>query len=270
MSPPLRVLAIGDLEHDEFLRAIELVEVDAIVELMRRTEASDETQPFELLLAFQSRPSNIDPTLIEELRARMPLAGMAVVLGSWCEGEMRTGAPLPHCERVLWYQFAPWWQTVRAAWIENRPTHWQLPPGVDIPIALPTNAKLVAIDTPDYDSAQALLDACETLGMTGIWSRRHDRRPLTTKASAGVWVGAQLDEVEEQQLANFRHSLPEDTPLVVLLDFPRRDRVERALELGATEVLGKPWRVEQLGAGLAQAVRPSAPLPPPDQCISTK
>ncbi|WP_442481744.1 hypothetical protein [Aeoliella sp. SH292] len=250
MPPPLRVLAIGDLEHDEFSRAVELIEQDAIVELTRHAEASEEPSPFELLVAFQSRPSNIDPTLIDGLRARMPLAGMAVVLGSWCEGEMRTGAPLPHCERVFWYQFAPWWQTVRAAWIENRPAHWQLAPGDDRPITRPASPKLIAIDTADHDSAHALLDACETLGMAGAWSPRHDRRPLTTHASAGVWVGAQLDKVEEQQLASFRQSLPEHTPLVVLLDFPRRDRVERALELGATEVLGKPWRVEQLGAAV--------------------
>lgn len=252
MSPPLRVLAIGDLEHEEFSRAVQLIEQDAIVELTRCADVAEETEPFELLLAFQSRPSNIDPTLIEELRARMALAGMAVVLGSWCEGEMRTGTPLPHCERVFWYQFAPWWQTVRTAWIENRPTHWQLAPGVDRPIAPPASPHLIAIDTPDYDSAQALLDACETLGTTGVWSRRHQRRPLTTDASAGVWVGAQLDEVEEQQLASFRQSLPEDTPLVVLLDFPRRDRVKRALELGATEVLGKPWRVEHLAAAVGK------------------
>jgi hypothetical protein len=250
MSPPLRVLAIGDLEHDEFSRAVELIEQDAIVELTRHAEASEQTEPFELLLAFQSRPSNIDPALIEELRARMPLAGMAVVLGSWCEGEMRTGAPLPHCERLFWYQFAPWWHTVRAAWIENRPTDWQLAPGIDVPLPTLASAKLIAIDTTDADAAESLFDACEALGMSGVWSPRHQRRPLTTHASAGVWVGAQFDGVEEQQLTNFRQSLPAEAPLVVLLDFPRRDRVKRALALGATEVLGKPWRVEQLGAAV--------------------
>lgn len=254
MTQPLRVLATGDLNHQEFSRAIELVEQDAIVEFTRLDALDDRSKPFELLLAFQSRPSSIAPLLVGDLRARMPLAGMAVVLGSWCEGEMRTGTPLAHCERVFWYQFSSWWQTVRTAWLEGRPTHWQLPPGVDMPIAPPSDAKLVAIDTADFDAAQALLDACETLGMTGVWSRRYQKRPLTTQAAAGVWVGAQLDEVEETQLADFRQTLPADAPLVVLLDFPRRDRVERALELGATEVLGKPWRVEQLGAGVGEEI----------------
>ncbi len=63
-------------------------------------------------------------------------------------------------------------------------------------------------------------------------------------------MGGQLDSREEGELADFRNWLPSDVPLVVLLDYPRRDRVEQAMRLGATSVLGKPWRLEQLASCL--------------------
>jgi hypothetical protein len=34
--------------------------------------------------------------------------------------------------------------------------------------------------------------------------------------------------------------------VIALLDFPRRDRVDQALELGASSVLGKPWETGAL------------------------
>ncbi len=55
---------------------------------------------------------------------------------------------------------------------------------------------------------------------------------------------------EEASLRRTRAQLPPDVPLVVLLDFPRREAVITAMRLGATAVLGKPWRVDQLLAAL--------------------
>ncbi|WP_425400211.1 hypothetical protein [Aeoliella sp.] len=242
MTNKLRLLALGDRDDREFTTAIERLAGETFVEMID----DQHDGPFELAMVFQSRPGTFDRKRIEQLHDRMPLAGMAVLLGSWCEGEMRTGAPLPHCERVFWYQFDAWWQTVRTAWLARRPTPWQRPAQTNGELAQLTGAEVVAIDSTDADTADALIDACEAMGACGVWSPRFDKRPLSTAPAAGVWVGAQLDATEERQLADFRETLPEESPLVVLLDFPRRDRVRRAMELGATSVLGKPWRLEQL------------------------
>ena len=246
MPAKLRLLALGDRSSHEFAPAMKRLASESFVEIIEPEQAS----PFELALTFQSRPGTIDRELVERLHERMPLAGLAVVLGTWCEGEMRTGTPLPHCERVFFYQFEAWWRTVRIAWLAGRPAPWQRPAQTEPELIPLTGGPLVAIDAVDADTANALIDACECLGASGVWVPRFAKRPLSTQPAAGIWVGAQLDETEAMQLAEFRQSLPAEVPLVVLLDFPRVDRARRATQLGATSVLGKPWRLEQLAASV--------------------
>ena len=245
---PHPVLAIGDLGHADFERAMELVRRTPRVAVLDRPNCRE---PCELVLAFQQRSGSVDTQFLESLHERMPLAGKAVVLGTWCEGEARTGKPLNAFERVFWYQFPTWWSAVRDAWSGGGPTHWQRPSGM--PGRSPSLAgKFIAIDSGDADAAGALLAACESLGGSGVWHQRWRAHPQHSAADAVVWVGAQLDEHEQQQLADCRSRLGPGVPLVVLLDFPRSEVLRRAEQLGATAVLGKPWRAECLAAALTR------------------
>lgn len=253
-SPPLnklRVLALGDVDHRELRGPFELVQRCGLVSLTVAEPSPHES--FELVLVFQSRPGSIEPSTVEALRGRYPLAGLVVVLGTWCEGEARTGRPLVGFERLFWYQFPAWWRQAEADWQAGRPTSWQQPmsPSSCQPIEYDG---LIAIDTTDADAAEALLAACDALDATAVWTPRWRSRPLGSNVAAGIWGGGQLDATEAVDLATFRRWLPENVPLVVLLDFPRFDRIEQARQLGATAVLGKPWRLEQLAASLAEPI----------------
>ncbi|MGI9456734.1 MAG: hypothetical protein ACR2NU_09240 [Aeoliella sp.] len=255
---PLRVLAVGDVDQVEFTDARSSLESEATVTVAPNTAAAnDSPHPFDLVMVFQSRPGSIPIDWIRQARKRMPLAGFAVLLGSWCEGEQRTGSPLPIYERVFWYQFDPWWRTVHEAWRAGRPTNWQgakvMCGGVEAPIGETARQRLIAIDAPDADAAEAIITSCEAIGYSACWSPAWRARPLSSQPAAGIWVGGQLNQNEEQRLSRFREIMSPDTPLIVLLDFPRRDRVERAIGLGATAVLGKPWRLTQLAACVAKS-----------------
>lgn len=262
---PMRVLAVGDLESAEFAQSLTAVRSASKLRSLSVAELSDPEQlaalQFDLLLVCQSRPGSVSGDWLEPLRMAHPLAGMVVLLGTWCEGEMRTGQPLPFCERIFWYQFEAWWSRNHSRWCEGRPTSWQW--GVASPELgerqLPEARGLVAIETRDFDSAETLLVVCEELGLAGCWSPAGRGRPVCSPPAAGIWVGGQLDADEEPKLADFRRWLPPSAPLVVLLDFPRLDRVTRARELGATAVLGKPWTLEQLAEVLRIGQKSEAP-----------
>lgn len=247
----IRVLAAGSLAASEFAGVRELLDEQAIV---TRTEqvhsAAIDPLDYDLLLLFQDRPGVIEEEIAQRVRHQNPLMGMAVVLGGWCEGEARTGTPLPHCERVFWYQFAPWWQNNVTAWRERKHTSWQHFSG-DIKTPAAKLGGLVTVDSPDADTAATLITVCETSGLGAIWAPPWRPRPVTSAPAAALWVGGQLSDAECTRLRELKKSLPADAPLVVLLDFPRIDRVRIARELGATHVLGKPWRVEQLLACLS-------------------
>jgi AmiR/NasT family two-component response regulator len=60
--------------------------------------------------------------------------------------------------------------------------------------------------------------------------------------SAGIGDGAQLSDHEAADLAHFCQQMAHHgAPVIALLDFPRRDRMDLARQLGAAAVLGKPW-----------------------------
>ncbi|QDU57950.1 hypothetical protein [Aeoliella mucimassa] len=242
MTNKLRVLAWGDTTHRDFQQAYSAIASDDHTQLVGPQE------PYALVVVFQARPGTVCANDVEVLRERMPLAGLVVVLGSWCEGEMRTGTPLPHAERLFWYQFPAWWQRARGQWQRGEATDWQRPSGQPLPTTTSLAGKVIAIDAVDHASADTLVTTIEDHGGRAIWQPRRQTPRLASPPDAGVWVGSQLDSAEEAQLAAFQQTLAEGAPLVVLLDFPRADREQAAKQLGATAVLGKPWRVEQLMA----------------------
>ena len=60
--------------------------------------------------------------------------------------------------------------------------------------------------------------------------------------AAGVWEGGQLSDEEAFRLCSFARQLAaQNAPVLALLDFPRRDSIDRALSLGAAVVMAKPW-----------------------------
>ncbi len=72
---------------------------------------------------------------------------------------------------------------------------------------------------------------------------------------AGIWDGVQLNDAEAMSLSTFCFQLARDrAPVVALLDFPRRERVDRAMQIGAAAVIAKPWLNAALIATLSDAI----------------
>ncbi|MFM7073296.1 MAG: hypothetical protein ACKO38_16030, partial [Planctomycetota bacterium] len=61
----------------------------------RLAECSESARHPELIVGFQNRPGQWREEELHVLAGRWPLAVMVSLLGSWCEGEPRTGRPLP-------------------------------------------------------------------------------------------------------------------------------------------------------------------------------
>lgn len=237
---------VGDVAHCDFADA---------VALLRSTASIGPAEP-ELIVVAQSRPGTIRELELNRLRESAPLAGVVSLLGSWCEGEMRTGRPLAETTRLYWYEFPSWWQRqlrlreagLRPEWIGNlhplrKPLHSDL-----------CGAK-VAIAATIFETIAAIGDAVRKANGQPSWWRENERIDANHAVDAGVWVGGQLSEMEAAQLALFCDELAQSTaPVVAILDFPRRDRCELARRAGAATVLGAPWRNHDLVDALRQAI----------------
>jgi hypothetical protein len=118
---------------------------------------------------------------------------------------------------------------------------------------------LIVLRTVRRDNADALADALNDAGHSTAWQRRDHGRTHTRGAFAGIWDGGQLNDAETADLEVFCTQMSRDgAPVVVLLDFPRRDRVDRAYAAGATAVVGKPYLNSDLLTSLESAAAPSA------------
>jgi hypothetical protein len=239
------VQLIGDVAHADFCDAVELLRRDA------KLVGGDEA-PAEVVIVAQSRPDAICRQPIEQFSRAEPLAGIVTLLGSWCEGEARTGRPWLGVHRVYWYDFPAWWRRQMQLRAECRCPDWARAPDFGFRISdcglqndserSQSRAGVVVVRATCRTTAEVLSDVFGRAGYAIVWQPRGRRRSVVRGAIAGVWDGAQLSDDEADDLAEFCAQLGADAaPVLGLLDFPRRDRVDQALAIGAAAVVAKPW-----------------------------
>jgi hypothetical protein len=238
----------GDVEHAEFREIVQLLCADA--ELFASASLSPEVVVF-----FHSRPLSVRQHLLYDLRKAAPLASIVVVAGSWCEGELRTGRVWPGVHRHYWYEFPAWWRRQAALRAAGRCPEWaRAAESNTLPATIRphSTAEFVILRAPYLATAETLGDKLHAAGYRTTVQSPGRRFPLVRGATAGIWDGGQLNDAESQDLFSFCADLRADgTPVIALLDFPRRDSVDRAIQLGATAVLGKPW----LNANLLETIK---------------
>ena len=85
-----------------------------------------------LVVSRRSRRDQIEPETVEFLRKKF--AGIPIVnlLGSWCEGETRSGNPLPGVIRVYWHQWNGQYGKFVSQLKANQITDWHQPPTATI------------------------------------------------------------------------------------------------------------------------------------------
>jgi hypothetical protein len=258
---PPRLRVVGDTAHADFRDALSIMRGDALM----RLHSSDSS---ELVVVAQSRPDGVSHAQYEQLQRESPLAGILSLLGSWCEGETRTGKPWKGAHRVFWYDFPEWWRRQMRLRNAGQCPDWARVPDFGLsavadkllsdhglPECVGQNLGVILLYTPRRATAEALSDVFNQCGYSTAWHSPGRPRPFVKHVVAGVWDGGQLDDFEAADLAGFcAQSNVDATPVVALLDFPRRDRVDLAMNVGAAVVLAKPWVNNDLVAAVNSLV----------------
>lgn len=243
---PLVVALSGDTTHAEFAAAIDLLRATTHVVPASQAASAD------LVVHSQPRPGMMPPREVASLQRVAPLAGQVALLGTWCEGEPRTGRPEPGVERVYWYDFPTWWQAQLALWTAGRCPEWARADD-DRRGGSPRPSRAlgrIAIEATCWETAAALSDVLRDAGYATTTSIE------STGIVAGIWEGRQLDGYVVKRLEDFcRRLRSPGAPTIALLDFPRSDRCKLARQLGVADVIGKPWRNELLVRSLSGAIR---------------
>jgi hypothetical protein len=231
-------------------------------------ECSESAWHPELIVGFQNRPGQWREEELHVLASRWPLAVMVTLLGSWCEGEPRTGRPLPGVARVLWHQweaaFGMFWEDAEPS---DQPPTWRhpwrqprirsvnetwldpLPPAA---MRLPPSC-LVAVDAAEPSGYAILADACRSAG--AMVARFRPESPSEVRgASVVLWDEPGWSRSDGKRLAQaVRAATP--TPVIALMGILRWDDWLQARSSGVATVLAKPFQLAHLIWHLNRIVR---------------
>jgi hypothetical protein len=251
----LKLLFIGNTSSPEFaplLRtARRCVEVDVCESIARSLASSDLLPSADVVALVQSRRGRIAADGVDELRRRWPLTPLVALLGSWCEGEVRTGRPWPGVPRVYWHQFEASLANDLERIAAGKCPSWGLPTTLTtderferLAISrVERRSGLIAIRSARHGDFDALADVCRGVGYAVVAVPPGE--PVTVRgADAAIWSETYAGNAASE-ISQLRDSLPTKT-LVALLHFPRHDDVQQSLAAGATAVVSKPFMLDAL------------------------
>ena len=259
----ISVLLVGDAERSEFREAGAALDAARHVTCVADPTSAEAVlrdgrlAPDVIVLA-QVYPAQFSHDSIDRLRRLAPLARILGLMGSWCEGEIRTGKPWPATLRIYWHQWIARYDQQLGHMRRDECSVWGLPItstdeeqlmlAAERPIA--PRQGLIALFTRRYEMEDWLSAACRARGYSTVWLR--PPRPARVEgATAALFDGS---DCRGDELAALKHlaatlgPLPgvEAVPVIALLDFPRIEDQRRALSAGAAAVMSKPLLVDDL------------------------
>lgn len=209
-----------------------------------------------LVVLLQSRPSDFLEKEVHQLRTAAPLARLVTLLGSWCEGEMRTGVPLPGMVRLYWHEWEPVCERELARLLDETPSEstasaistWSMPVTAtdeerllaNRQIHLPRGSGLVAIDSASPAMSSWMADACEQQGYSIFLSGHRQEKPSDVRGVNVVIVDAsECNKTERARIKELQTRWP-SARMMVLLDFPRIEQRRYLERQGVSTIVSKP------------------------------
>lgn len=276
MSNHPEVVFIGKASHGEFAGALawlqgrgELVLQPTVGAALAWLESS-RLQPTAVVLGLTRRGEHGAEELMQ-LTRMAPLANTIALVGSWCEGETRSGKPANGWRRIYWHQFCR-----RAAGelflagseagvrgerhpgllpktsSENeRALAWSKRP-------LVTGSGRIAVNTLKRVDYEALAKVCATVGYETCWCQEVAAE-LIEEADCVLWDRRGLQGHDLRELLAWRQRW-EDLPVIATIGFPRPQDYQLIAQQVVRSIVGKPFLLAELVSALQETVEavPSA------------
>lgn len=252
-----KILITGDYSHRDFKNLLtnsEALTLSPLKQLLKQSGSPDST--FDLIVIAQSYPEQFSPTEIEQLQNRHSQTPIVAVLGSWCEGETRSGKPWPGVVRIYWHQWLGRFEMFRSQLKESNVTIWHEPRTstvadrilrLDAPQqVLQPHQRKVGISAHNTAQVEMLQDAFRQLGYNAFWIELMMGANPNIGEPDLVCVDANhLNHELKTRIEWLREKFP-DTPQIVVCNFPRANEVQDLISWKVAGVISKPFELQDL------------------------
>lgn len=245
-----RLLLAGDFGHPDFDRLRRWLSAHCDVQQQSTPTGIRSGSSHQLSLLCQSRPGQFSQADVEALYRSAPLAGLLAILGSWCEGEARSGRAWQGIERVFWYEAIG---RVQRLLVEPQGfvTRTESPPERIVRQTrdlqdLEGQTVLVVSRHGEYEP---LADLCRCLKANPYWYSGGEPWPDLDPALVLTAADDLAGLASTYTITSLRRAWPK-ARIAALLNFPRRDEIASLEAAGCDFVLGKPVLIGNLAAVL--------------------
>ena len=273
-SPIPKILLVGDYWHSDFRTLI--THSACTTTLVPTEQLSDEhlaDSSFDLVILAAASRDQFSPAWVESVRNKIAPTPLIALLGAWCEGEQRSGEPWPGVPRIYWHQ----WQNRLDFFIQqfalDQTNNWQLPAtanqadqiaNLDIKnISNLGERKLtIGISAVSDVHFQMVADASRALKTEPVWIEPDQTTTFADQQFSLVVVDGDSWNQDLQSRINWlRTDLKINSPIVLMLNFPRPSDLPSLHYEGITEIVSKPFQLSDFGTAINRAINSTDPLP---------
>ncbi len=253
-----KILLTGDFWHHEFKGIVSSFDVPVTLVPIEKVESvSDST--FDLIIIAQSRRSQFFASDVEKIQAIFALTPVVGLLGSWCEGEPRSGTPFPGVKRVYWHQWKGRYERFVDELEDSGITGWHTPKTFSVADQISTNhcqpmhsgeIQFVGISAWSRTQYEMVADAIRQFGWEPRWFERATWDEEAARSISAICVEADSwcpDLLK--RIKWIRNEIPE-APIVLVLSYPRESEMKEILATGIAEVVSKPFELCDLRSAI--------------------
>jgi hypothetical protein len=249
-----KILFTGDFWHADFRGIISSIDVPLTLVPLEKIESVSESK-FELVVVAQSRRDQIGCEDIEKLQSMFEQTPVVGLLGTWCEGETRSGNPWQGTTRVFWHQWEGRYDSFVQQMEQAGVSGWHAPRTTTIADRIAAEKpNFLSRDDPQHIGISAwsnsqyemLADAMRYHGWIPHWVERTMWDGQSSNLVSTICIDADSWSYELSQRINWLNSEFPNKPKVLLLNFPRANELEEIKAAGVTEVVSKPYELADL------------------------